>query len=67
VAALVFITPPLSEFALKFNAPEYFLLAALGITASASLGSSSAIKALMAAVLGLAWWTARRRTAEGSE
>ncbi|MEA2987228.1 MAG: putative tricarboxylic transport rane protein [Alphaproteobacteria bacterium] len=50
---LVFVTPPLSEFALKFNAPEYFLLAALGITASASLGSSSAIKALMAAVLGL--------------
>jgi putative tricarboxylic transport membrane protein len=53
VSALVFITPPLSEFALKFNAPEYFLLAALGITASASLGSSSPIKALMAAVLGL--------------
>jgi putative tricarboxylic transport membrane protein len=53
VAALVFITPPLSAFALKFSAPEYFLLAALGITASASLGSGSAIKALMAAVLGL--------------
>src|SRR5688572_17995945 len=53
VTALVFIAPPLSEFALRFNAPEYFLLAALGITASASLGSSSAIKALMAAVLGL--------------
>ena len=53
VAALVFITPALSAFALKFSAPEYFLLAALGITASASLGSSSAIKALMAAVLGL--------------
>jgi putative tricarboxylic transport membrane protein len=53
VAALVFITPPLSAFALKFSAPEYFLLAALGITASASLGGSSAIKALMAAVLGL--------------
>ena len=53
VTALVFITPPLSEFALKFSAPEYFLLAALGITASASLGGDSAIKALMAAVLGL--------------
>lgn len=50
---LVFVTPPLSAFALKFSAPEYFLLAALGITASASLGSGSAIKALMAAVLGL--------------
>ena len=38
VAALALLTPLLSEFALKFNAPEYFLLAALGITASASLG-----------------------------
>jgi putative tricarboxylic transport membrane protein len=53
VTALVFIAPPLSEFALKFSAPEYFLLAALGITASASLGGTSAIKALMGAVLGL--------------
>jgi putative tricarboxylic transport membrane protein len=53
VIAVVFITPPLSEFALKFNAPEYFLLAALGITATASLGGSSAIKALLAALLGL--------------
>jgi putative tricarboxylic transport membrane protein len=53
VVAVVFITPPLAAFALKFNAPEYFLLALLGITASASLGSTSATKALMAAVLGL--------------
>ncbi len=53
VAALVLLTPPLSEFALKFNAPEYFLLATLGITASTSLGGASAVKALMAAVLGL--------------
>src|SRR5262245_5188073 len=29
VTLLVFITPALSELALKFNAPEYFLLAAL--------------------------------------
>ena len=53
VAALVFIAPPLSEFALRFSAPEYFLLAALGITATASLGGSSAAKALLAASLGL--------------
>jgi putative tricarboxylic transport membrane protein len=51
--ALVFITPPLSEFALKFSSPEFFLLATLGITASASLGSASVTKALMAAVFGL--------------
>jgi putative tricarboxylic transport membrane protein len=52
-ALLVFIAPPLSEFALRFSAPEYFLLAALGITASASLGGASAVKALLAAALGL--------------
>jgi putative tricarboxylic transport membrane protein len=53
VLAVVFITPPLAAFALKFNAPEYFLLALLGITATASLGTSSPTKALMAALLGL--------------
>lgn len=53
VIAMVAVIVPLSEFALKFNAPEYFLLATLGITATASLGSASAVKALMAALLGL--------------
>jgi putative tricarboxylic transport membrane protein len=53
VVAVVFITPPLAAFGLKFNAPEFFLLALLGITASASLGTSSATKAFMAALLGL--------------
>ena len=53
VVAVVFVTPPLSDFALKFNAPEYFLLATLGITASASLGGASTTKALIAALLGL--------------
>jgi putative tricarboxylic transport membrane protein len=53
VVAVVFITPPLAAFALKFNAPEYFLLALLGITATASLGTTSPTKALLAALLGL--------------
>ncbi len=53
VTAVVFVTPPLAAFALKFNAPEYFLLALLGITACASLGTTSPTKALMAALLGL--------------
>lgn len=52
VTAVAFVTPALSSFALRFNAPEYFLLAALGIAATASLGTSP-IKALMASVLGL--------------
>ena len=53
VAALAVAAPALSTFALRFNAPEYFLLAALGITATASLGSSSAVKALLTALFGL--------------
>jgi putative tricarboxylic transport membrane protein len=52
VMAVAFITPALSAFALRFNAPEYFLLAVLGITAAASLGGSP-VRALMAAGIGL--------------
>lgn len=52
VIAVAFITPTLSDFALRFNAPEYFLLALLGVTATASLGASP-VRALMAGVLGL--------------
>ncbi|VVT03370.1 tripartite tricarboxylate transporter permease [Rhizobium sp. EC-SD404] len=52
VCAVAFITPALSGFALRFNAPEYFLLAALGIIATASLGATP-IRSLMAGVLGL--------------
>jgi putative tricarboxylic transport membrane protein len=43
----------ISRFALKFAPPEYFLLAALGITATASMGEGSALKALFMAVVGL--------------
>lgn len=53
VTALVFLTPALSAFALSFSAPEYFLLALLGITATASLGTGSPVKAMIAAMLGL--------------
>lgn len=53
VTALAFLTPVLSAFALGFSAPEYFLLALLGITATASLGTGSAVKAMIGATLGL--------------
>jgi putative tricarboxylic transport membrane protein len=53
VIAVVFLTPILSSFALRFNAPEYFLIAALGITATASMGSGSAVKSLLVAMFGL--------------
>jgi len=53
VVAVVFLTPVLSAFALRFNAPEYFLIAAFGIIATASMGTSSAVKSLLVAVIGL--------------
>ena len=53
VTALVFVTPPLAEFALKFSSPEYFLLATLGISATASIGAGSPLKAIMTAIFGL--------------
>ncbi|WP_230532087.1 tripartite tricarboxylate transporter permease [Microvirga roseola] len=53
VLALAFVAPALAEFALRFSSPEYFLLAALGITATASIGAGSPLKALLMAVLGL--------------
>ena len=51
--ALVFAAVGLSTIALRFNAPEFFLLAVLGITASASLGTGSPVKALLMAAFGL--------------
>jgi len=53
VALLAFLCPVLGGFALKFNAPEFFLLATLGLTTTASLGSGSTSKALLMAVFGL--------------
>ncbi|QYK40856.1 MAG: tripartite tricarboxylate transporter permease [Paracoccaceae bacterium] len=52
VMAVAVLTPPLASFGLKFNAPEYFLLALLGILAMGSLGGSP-IKSIAAGVLGL--------------
>lgn len=49
---LAIATPIISKFALSFSAPEYFLLALLGITATASLGGGSMPKSLLAASLG---------------
>ena len=48
---LVFFAMAISSFALRFSPPEYFLLAVLGITMSASLGGTP-LKALGVAVWG---------------
>src|SRR5918998_2772536 len=42
--ALAFAAVALSSIALRFNAPEFFLLAVLGLTASASLSTGSPVK-----------------------
>ena len=53
IILLIFAALWISRFALNFTPPEYFLLAALGITATASMGEGSALKALFMAVIGL--------------
>ena len=51
--ALAFAAVALSTIALRFNAPEFFLLALLGLTSSASLGGDSPVKSLLMAAFGL--------------
>jgi putative tricarboxylic transport membrane protein len=50
---LMFLALSISQFAIHFASPEYFLLAALGLTATASMGEGSALKALFMGVVGL--------------
>jgi putative tricarboxylic transport membrane protein len=54
VVALMLAAPPLADLAVQFGPPEYFALAALGLLTIAGLTGSSAAKALLAAVAGLA-------------
>lgn len=54
LVALIFAALAISTFALRFQPPEYFLLAALGISMSANLGEGSVVKALAMAAFGLA-------------
>jgi putative tricarboxylic transport membrane protein len=51
--ALAVAAVAISAIALQFNAPEFFLLALLGIIATASLGTGSPVKALLMAAFGL--------------
>ena len=54
VVALMLAAPLLADVAVLFGPPEYFALATLGLLTIAGLGGSSAFKALLAAVAGLA-------------
>jgi len=50
---LVFACALIAEFALKFGAAEYFLLAILGLTIISAISTESTLKGLIAGVLGL--------------
>jgi len=50
---LMFLTPPLANFALQFSSPEYFALAFMGLTVVASLAADDLIRGLIAALFGL--------------
>jgi putative tricarboxylic transport membrane protein len=53
VVGLMFLAPPLAEFALQFGPPEYFALMLLGLTLVSYLSNKSVPKALSMAVVGL--------------
>ncbi len=53
VILLMFLAPPLSEFALKFGPPEFFALMILGLILLGFLSSGPICKALMMVSLGL--------------
>ncbi|KAB2329563.1 C4-dicarboxylate ABC transporter permease [Cytobacillus depressus] len=53
IIILMFLSPVLSNFALKFSAPESFALAVFGLSIVASISGGSLIKGLIAGVIGL--------------
>lgn len=53
IFALLFLAPPLAEFALKFGAQDYFLLALFGVSVIASLSERNMLKGLWAGMIGL--------------
>ena len=53
VLVLIFFTPILVGFALRFGPSELFWIAILGITVIGSLGSSSVLKGLLAGAVGI--------------
>ena len=54
VMALWLISPQLAKLALRFNAPEFFLLAVFGLSIIASISGSSLAKGVLCGGLGIA-------------
>jgi putative tricarboxylic transport membrane protein len=53
IVGLTLVAPVVAGFALDFGPPEYAVLAVLGILLVSTLGSGSAVKAILAAGIGL--------------
>ncbi|WP_320130237.1 tripartite tricarboxylate transporter permease [uncultured Sphaerochaeta sp.] len=53
VAALWLISPQLAKLALKFSAPEFFLLAVFGLSIISSISGNSLAKGLLCGALGI--------------
>ena len=53
IIGLVFIGPPLADFALKFGPPEFFALMILGLVMVVGLMGKSIVRGTIAAVVGL--------------
>ena len=53
VLALIFFTPPLARFGLKFGPPEMFFLSLIGLTAVSCLGAKNLFKSVLSVCLGL--------------
>ncbi len=51
--ALLFLAPPLANFALKFGPPEYFCLAFFGMTVISSLTADAMVKGLIVGFFGV--------------
>ncbi len=51
--ALLFLAPPLANFALKFGPPEMFMLAMFGLTIIVTLTSDSLLKGIISGIIGL--------------
>ena len=52
-AALLFLAPPLATISLKFNAPEYFLIAIFGLTIIGSLAGDNMLKGIISGLIGM--------------
>lgn len=50
---LITLSPVLANFALRFSAPEYFMLAVFGLTIIAGISGKSIVKGFLAGTLGL--------------